>query len=218
VKNIPLFIFIFIFSTNNYGQDTIQLNEVKIDHSSLKKEKELTIKKGFDNRPYTNTVNDYYNYYYFYKIEFPIGHPLELDIYFEGSWTNSTQKKSHVESRTFEIDLYSVNGDRDVGQRLNELSWIVNLPEDKDAYHYVKQQMSLKEFNLYGNAFYLRLSTPGQQTCSSCFQYWPVAYQSEQPSEMRMKKKNFQDNNNVPVPTPIGSEIRFKMDIMTKDY
>ncbi|WP_146171779.1 hypothetical protein [Flavobacterium magnum] len=221
MKNLFLFLFLFILSISNYGQDTIlHLNEVRINHTALKKEKKITVKKGFNSEAWLKSANDYYNYYYFDKIEFPMGRPLELYLSFQGTWCDNTTKWSPLESMTFEIDLYSVNDDGGIGERINQTPWVLNLPESKDAIHISNQQLSLKEYNLNANAFYLRFSTPNQQKCDTCFQYRAIGYRSKDSSEMRMKKESEPDEQNVPVPTRLsnGIEIRFKMDILTREY
>jgi hypothetical protein len=216
MKGFIFFIFFCFLVTRSYCQDTIHLNEVKIDKKSQKKEKRITVKKGFKGVPHLGGIKDYYNYYYFYKLEFPFGRPLALTLYFIAAKDSySTPDDRPVESRMYEIDLFTTDGSGGVGECLTKSPLVINLGESDDPWDRQEQLLDLREFSFYGNSLYLRVNTPIKQKCTDCFQYRFTGYRpTGQSSEMRMEKAAIQDNS-YPAPSPEGYELRFKMDVLT---
>lgn len=211
-------LFIMVAHAQDLTKDTIQLNNVSIN-KSLKRPKLKSFYFGSKDMHFLNK-------YFFEEIphyslvdNLPFGQIQQFTLFFspikkkvlydKGVEGKSKYDFEKVKTTEFQLTIYKVNDNAELGIEINEIPISVMLKEaTSDAVK--KVVIDLSKYNLIDSKFFVYLKKISETSCDDCYYYLPVFYNSD--------VRYTYVHNNKGEWVGRTEALRIKVEILTSEY
>jgi len=177
-----MFIFILLCSFRLYSKDSIKLQEVLIE-KKIKKAKIRSVHVGTNDLKYSDNILFFTNEPVFYLTDnLPDGYIQQIELFFvetaiDPKIGGRDYKTFKIYKTDYEVTLYEVKDNYDVGKKVNEEPINIVLEETSND-RIVKVKLNFASYNFKAKRFYIELKKITETTCEKCYFHAPVLYKT----------------------------------------